>query len=85
MGEGYGATEEWDAAASPQAATLHHRACQPWPYVPDITLALLPQTFIDMEGSGFAGDLESLRVSAGPLLSAGSWRDTLSHCPFFFF
>lgn len=26
-------------------------------------LWLFPQTFIDMEGSGFSGDMESLRVS----------------------
>lgn len=32
-------------------------------------LVLLPQTFIDMEGSGFGGDLESLRVSGDECLS----------------
>lgn len=39
---------------------------------PSVSLALLPQTFIDMEGSGFGGDLETVRVSVGPLLRAGS-------------
>lgn len=28
-----------------------------------MSVGSLPQTFIDMEGSGFGGDLESLRVS----------------------
>lgn len=36
---------------------------------PDTPLVLLPQTFIDMEGSGFGGDLESLRVSGDECLS----------------
>lgn len=35
----------------------------------DRPLWLSPQTFIDMEGSGFGGDLESLRVSGSCLLS----------------
>ena len=29
----------------------------------DVSVGSFPQTFIDMEGSGFGGDLESLRVS----------------------
>lgn len=33
-----------------------------------------PQTFIDMEGSGFSGDLESLRVSGYTPLSLGTGR-----------
>lgn len=53
---------------------------------------LSPQTFIDMEGSGFGGDLESLRVSVPwlwwprlcgpqapvePVVRCEAWRGTL--------
>lgn len=57
-----------------QAVEVRSAASSPWASPsatgrPDITLMLLPQTFIDMEGSGFSGDLESLRVSGGECLS----------------
>lgn len=35
-----------------------------------------------MEGSGFGGDLETVRVSVGPILGAGDkGHDTFSHRP----
>lgn len=57
-----------------QATEVHSAATSPWASpsatrCPDIPLVLLPQTFIDMEGSGFGGDLESLRVSGAECLS----------------
>lgn len=41
----------------------------------DASLGSVPQTFIDMEGSGFGGDLESLRVS---VLQPGGCCPTMS-------
>lgn len=70
-----------------QAVEVRSAASSPWASrsatgCPDITLVLLPQTFIDMEGSGFGGDLESLRVSGGECLSCRLGVGvTLSHGP----
>lgn len=70
-----------------QATEVQSDRSSPWvspsaTRCPDIPLVLLSQTFIDMEGSGFGGDLESLRVSGAECLSCVLGEgETLSHAP----
>lgn len=66
-----GALGTWDSYRARRGDALGQQPCSAGHPSPSASLALLPQTFIDMEGSGFGGDLETVRVSAGPLLGAG--------------